>query len=537
MATVATPPTPSTADLTAIAQSYSLPPAILQGIIAGAAGQPGLGLPTATLSAFGLSATDLKSNPLLAMEVAARVLFQAFSRYGSWESALSDYLTGDPTAYQSPTSPVGGQVYSILGAAAANPTFGMQGYQPANGVSFAMASDGFLRELQQMEQMGGAVSAQTVRSYSTTAATYAVSAFSIPYRPNPQLGQYMVDVLDAINQVRQQKNQPQIPVTAANVAVLQTMARGEGMPGWTNNPLASTQGQGGTFNSVGVKEYGSYQQGVAMTADTLMNGYYDGLLGAMAKGQDLATMARDPSVQSALRTWQGGSNEDVNLLLGAGNVAATPVGGAGTPSTAAPATPPPTQPAQPQKTPDPAAVGSFAAQLQAAGINPQTFAEYFPVLAQERRRLLGSKSTTVSDFVGMYQALEAQGTAVSNDAITGYLSAQPHPQYPSITTGAFQKTLAQATLHSMLHTNQVPTSSEVAQMAQGDWGYREMSDYYQKKQAWLAASPAKPATAAGPATRGGAYAQSKVAGAPAQPAQPAAAGPRLPGIRGGLRAA
>lgn len=293
-------------DVVAIAQRYSIPPAVLEGIVKAQGSSPTFNVPAATLAAYGLSLRDVQQDALLGLEAVARQAQQEFQQYGAWEPALSALFAGDPQAYSSPTSALGGIVYSVLGAAAADPTFGLSGYQPANLQTFQRGADGLSQHMTSLAQSGG-----VVRPESQAAFTSAVG--QVAFQSDATLQKMATDVLAQMSQMSGQ----QYPATPANLALIATMARGEGMPAQDNNWLASTQGQGtGTVpGTPGVQIYGSYQQGIAETARTFLNGNYTALTSAMQKGTDLATMARDPDVQSNLRTWQGGSSEDVNNLL------------------------------------------------------------------------------------------------------------------------------------------------------------------------------------------------------------------------------
>src|ERR1017187_2499168 len=112
---------PTDTEIAQIASQFSIPPAILMGIVKSEGGSSSYSLPTATVGAYGQSAAQMQSDPLLALSIVARTLSQSFAQTGSWESALSQYLTGDPNAWESPTSSVGGQVLGILGQASTNP--------------------------------------------------------------------------------------------------------------------------------------------------------------------------------------------------------------------------------------------------------------------------------------------------------------------------------------------------------------------------------------------------------------------------------
>lgn len=76
------------------------------------------------------------------------------------------------------------------------------------------------------------------------------------------------------------------PVNQRNVAALVGWAKAEG-GNWNNsaryNPLNTTQGAPGAtpINSVGVKAYNNWQQGINATVQTLKNGNYGGILKAL----------------------------------------------------------------------------------------------------------------------------------------------------------------------------------------------------------------------------------------------------------------
>ena len=85
------------------------------------------------------------------------------------------------------------------------------------------------------------------------------------------------------------------PVTADNIAAITAWEMAEGGH-WYNtayyNPLNTTQSMPGAtvFNSVGVKAYTSWKQGLEATMITLKNGYYGGILDALS-----AATTRRPS--------------------------------------------------------------------------------------------------------------------------------------------------------------------------------------------------------------------------------------------------
>lgn len=76
-----------------------------------------------------------------------------------------------------------------------------------------------------------------------------------------------------------------MPKTAENQRALIAWARAEGTSA-SFNPLATTQGATGAsnFNSVGVKNYPSYEVGLDATVKTLRNGRYENILAALRRG-------------------------------------------------------------------------------------------------------------------------------------------------------------------------------------------------------------------------------------------------------------
>lgn len=441
---------PTNAEIAQVASTYSVPPAILMGIVKQEGGSSTYSLPTATVGAYGQSAAQMRSNPLMALDIVARTLAQSFAQTGSWESALSVYLTGDPNAWESQTSSVGGQVLGILGQASTNPTFGMSGMQPADVATFNQGTNAFEQHLQGLVGMGGVVSQHTVDGFRGAAAQIGTQQF----KGSANMSQVAEDIL----------TQAKIPVTDANIALITTMARGEGMPLGDFNWLASTTNEPGEtpFNTLPsgghVWEYPSYQEGVNATAQTLLNGNYNRMIQLMRSGADLKTIAMDPGVAKDLRTWQGGSSEDVNNLRSLKDV----------PGKQKKDTPP-----------DPSKVGEFAQQLQGANIDPHEFAEYFATLSSSRRQLLASQRTDVSDYASMQQALQAAAVPVSHSNIIAHVRAQPHPQFPNVTAGAFADTFKVASLYSTTHTQSFPTLAETAGLAGLD--HRAISDYFMQK--------------------------------------------------------
>lgn len=101
------------------------------------------------------------------------------------------------------------------------------------------------------------------------------------------------------------------PVTPQNLTFLNAWARAEGGSA-SNNPFNTTQhaAGAGTYNSVGVRNYTSPQQGIAATVQTLLNGRYGNILGALHQGRDARAAA------DALANSPWGTGSLVQRILG-----------------------------------------------------------------------------------------------------------------------------------------------------------------------------------------------------------------------------
>ena len=83
------------------------------------------------------------------------------------------------------------------------------------------------------------------------------------------------------------------PVTPENVRYVNAWAQAEGGNA-SNNPFNTTQTAPGasSYNSVGVRNYTSPQQGIAATIQTLKNGHYQVLLNALRQGNSAVADAQ-----------------------------------------------------------------------------------------------------------------------------------------------------------------------------------------------------------------------------------------------------
>jgi hypothetical protein len=84
------------------------------------------------------------------------------------------------------------------------------------------------------------------------------------------------------------------PITASNVQAITAWEQAEGTKA-SYNPLATTQSgfAGETqFNSVGVKNYMSYQDGLDANVKVINNGLYTNILAALQQGNDAMAVAK-----------------------------------------------------------------------------------------------------------------------------------------------------------------------------------------------------------------------------------------------------
>lgn len=119
------------------------------------------------------------------------------------------------------------------------------------------------------------------------------------------------------------------PQSGSSLTALEVMAKGEsgGYLTTVNNPLATTRTGQGAYNlpgsvfssgrnPAGVKGYGTPAEGIAATAATLQQSNFSALLHNLRAGAPLSAYTTGAPA-AELRTWQGGSSEDVNNLRAA----------------------------------------------------------------------------------------------------------------------------------------------------------------------------------------------------------------------------
>jgi hypothetical protein len=124
-------------------------------------------------------------------------------------------------------------------------------------------------------------------------------------RSTPVRKQFAADLLTTLG----------MPQTSENVRAIVAWATAENTAAGFN-PLATTRTAPNTtnFNSVGVKNYHSYADGVAATAATLRNGLYTNILSALARGDSAASVAQ------AVANSKWGTGTGVLRVLASGTV-------------------------------------------------------------------------------------------------------------------------------------------------------------------------------------------------------------------------
>jgi hypothetical protein len=100
--------------------------------------------------------------------------------------------------------------------------------------------------------------------------------------------------VDSIGWARDFLTKVGMPVTSENIRAISAWEQAEGTKA-SFNPLATTQSgfAGETkFNSVGVKNYATYQDGIDANAHALLNGRYTNILDALRAGNSAIAVAQ-----------------------------------------------------------------------------------------------------------------------------------------------------------------------------------------------------------------------------------------------------
>jgi hypothetical protein len=125
--------------------------------------------------------------------------------------------------------------------------------------------------------------AQTAASATTSAGATASTSAVAAGAPANNREQWAHDFLTQLN----------MPVTTENVKAMVAWQQAEGTSAMYN-PLATTQYMPGDsqFNSVGVKNFASYQDGLTANIKAITNGRYPNILAALQAGNSATAVAQ-----------------------------------------------------------------------------------------------------------------------------------------------------------------------------------------------------------------------------------------------------
>jgi hypothetical protein len=142
----------------------------------------------------------------------------------------------------------------------------------------------------------GAAATDTTSAFATALAqAQGAAAVTAPDMGAPtSSGQLNRAGVDSIGWARDFLTKLNLPVTSENVRAISAWEQAEGTKA-SFNPLATTQSgfAGETrFNSVGVKNYATYQDGIDANAHALMNGRYTNVLDALRAGNSATAVAQ-----------------------------------------------------------------------------------------------------------------------------------------------------------------------------------------------------------------------------------------------------
>jgi len=159
----------------------------------------------------------------------------------------------------------------VLGASDGNPATNTDAAASQDDGSFAAA-------LAQAQGGTGASSASTATSTNVPTSSGSLNRAGV----------------DSVGWARDFLTKVGMPITSENVKAITAWEQAEGTAAHFN-PLATTQSgfNGETrFNSVGVKNYATYQDGIDANADALTNGRYGNILAALRAGNDATAVAQ-----------------------------------------------------------------------------------------------------------------------------------------------------------------------------------------------------------------------------------------------------
>ena len=162
------------------------------------------------------------------------------------------------------------------------------GTQSPGGVLGASAGSTAATDADTSTTGDGSFASALSQAQGTTATTATSSAVPTSSGTLNRAG------VDSVGWARDFLTKVGMPITSENVRAVTAWEQAEGTKA-SFNPLATTQGgfSGETqFNSVGVKNYASYQDGIDANAHALLNGRYTNILDALRAGNSAVAVAQ-----------------------------------------------------------------------------------------------------------------------------------------------------------------------------------------------------------------------------------------------------
>lgn len=471
------------ATLARVALAHGIPPSILSAVAARDTGSGTMGMAEGSISARGLKVSDVQQDPNLALEMAATQLQQSFQKYGDWEQAISYYSTGDPKAYQNPNSSAGGFVYSVLGGAATQPDYGLQGVPQGQLTIMLPGLQSLGNHMQGLAEMGGVVTPQSAQGFQgfirgVQSNGPGPGAFPGDIYPWGQCTWLVAGLRPDINAKGALGDAGQWPVDSqkpeVGAAVVYNPGHGYSAAGHTG--IVTAVNADGTFQVLS-DHWG------ALGEINLANSTMADVKGFIAptdsqQGQQVA--------QSALQVAGKPQAQQQVITQAQTTITGQPKSTQqGSKSIHDPAKSIQTPQAPPKKdTSNPAEVSQFAQQLKALNIDPQRLIQNFGNVAS-LFRYHGARPPDLHTYAGIANLDPSQQQA--------YVRAQPHPSQPNLNLGQVKDAFVSASLHSLQALQRMPFDFEAQRFAANGAGWNEMSKYYQQMSPQNQPQPPNPA--------------------------------------------
>lgn len=426
------------------------------------------GISPDTARSLGYQPGQLAGDLQLQAQVAADLLASQFTAYGSWNLALSAFLTGDPQAGSSPTSSVGGQINGILGVAGARSTYGLNQMGPnVNMDTFLPSSQSFADSITGMSQLGGVVTQAHADAFNqgtdamlggsagfgNAKVSQALQAAAKNNGKNYALGQCTYYVARSLGY---------IPGNLGNADQWASKAAEHGMQVGQTPKVgdAVVYGGGGGYSA----QYGH----VAVVTGVLPDGKFtvsemnvDGVGVADTRTSSMADVIGfiNPPAGTDMRIAAPGIKQAVAQVAKDPQAAPKPT-----------TKPTPAREQEKNSEPTPTQISAFADRAQALGLSPGDISRVMPQVAPLRRMLL-EKGTDLGDLVPHLQSTPEQ--------ILQSIRGEPHPLAPQLTAGAMVDAFQLASLHSIQTVGRMPYAVEASRFASAGYKPDQIQNYYQ----------------------------------------------------------